>query len=57
MWLENEATNTRPGAFLMTSLSVGPTSASDLVKPGTVAFVESESRRSTPCLAKREMAA
>ena len=35
----------------------GPTSASDLVKPGTVALVESESRRSIPCLAKRLMAA
>ena len=48
MWLENAATKTRPGAFLMTWRMSRPTAASDGVKPGRVALVESESRRSTP---------
>ncbi len=56
MWLENEATKTRPGAFLMMWRRLAPTVASDPVNPGRVALVESESSRSTPSAAKRLMA-
>ena len=48
MWLENDATNTLPVAFLMMWRSCGPTAASDWVKPGLVALVESDIRRSMP---------
>ena len=57
MWLENEATKTRPGAFLIAAYREGPTSASDFVKPGRVALVESDMSRSMPCLANLLMAA
>ena len=56
MWLEKDATKTRPGAFLMMWRRVGPTDASDPVNPGIVAFVESESSRSTPLAPKLLMA-
>ena len=48
MWLEKDATKTRPLAFLMMWRRLGPTAASDWVKPGLVALVESASSRSTP---------
>ena len=47
---------TLPGAFLMMWRSWGPTADSEGVKPGRVALVESERRRSTPSVAKRLMA-
>ena len=56
MWLENDATMTRPGAFLMMCRSWGPTADSEGVNPGLVALVESERRRSIPWVAKRLMA-
>ena len=56
MWLEKDATKTRPGAFLMMWRRLGPTAASEGVKPGRVALVESERRRSIPSVAKRLMA-
>ena len=57
MWLENDATNTRPGGVLDGVQQVGADFGLGLGKAGTVALVESESSRSMPCLAKRLMAA
>ena len=56
MWLANDAMITRPVAWLMMLASTLPTSASESVKFGFVAFVESLIMRSTPIFEKRASA-